>query len=247
MKRAILSDIHSNLEAFEAVLGHLRGLSIARVYCLGDMLGYGPDPLACLDLAMQLDVCLLGNHDRAALFDPENFSRGAERAICWTRQQLLATDDAASRARWDFLQRLPRNHREDGLLFVHGSPRNPLDEYVFPEDAQNRHKLEKIFGLVQRHSFLGHSHVPGILTASGRFISAHETGQGFPLGQIKCLVNVGSVGQPRDGDRRACYAELDGDRVTFHRVPYPVATTVEKIHAIAQLDDFLGDRLLEGR
>ena len=249
MKRAILSDIHANLEAFEAVLAHVRCLGVTRIYCLGDIIGYGPNPLQCIDLAMQFDVCLLGNHDRAALFDPENFSRGAERAIGWTRQQL---DDKSQgtetrQKRWDFLNELERNYHEDGVLFVHASARNPLDEYVFPEDVHNRQKLEKIFALIQRHSFVGHTHVPGVITAGGQFINAQELEAGYCLGPEKAIVNVGSVGQPRDGDPRACCAVLDGETVTFHRVSYPVMTTVEKIRGIAQLDDFLGDRLTQGR
>jgi diadenosine tetraphosphatase ApaH/serine/threonine PP2A family protein phosphatase len=122
-----------------------------------------------------------------------------------------------------------------------------LDEYVFPEDVHNRHKLDKIFAQIQRHSFVGHTHIPGIFTAGGQFIGAHEVSDGYRLGEEKTIVNVGSVGQPRDGDPRACFAVLDGETVSFFRVAYPVARTVEKIHAIAQLDGFLGDRLFEGR
>ncbi len=101
--------------------------------------------------------------------------------------------------------------------------------------------------MIQRHCFQGHTHVPGIFTAGAQFHSAVEVGSGFRLGQEKTMINVGSVGQPRDSDSRACYAVLDEDVVTFQRVPYPVELTVEKIHSIAQLDNFLGDRLIEGR
>jgi diadenosine tetraphosphatase ApaH/serine/threonine PP2A family protein phosphatase len=249
VKRAILSDIHANLEALEAVLAHLHDQGVAGIYCLGDIIGYGPNPLECIDLAMRFDACLLGNHDRAVLFDPENFSRGAERAICWTREQLADGPRAPDmgQQRWDFLNELERNHHEDGVLFVHGSARNPLDEYVFPEDVYNRHKLEKIFALIQRHCFVGHTHVPGVLTAGGRFIAPQEAADGFRLGEEKVMVNVGSVGQPRDGDPRACYTLLEGETVSFHRVSYDVSITAEKIYAIAELDDFLGDRLTEGR
>ena len=88
MKRALISDIHSNLEAFEAVLADIKQQGITEIYCLGDIIGYGPNPRECIDLAMQCDVCLLGNHDQGALFDPEGFNTGAERAIFWTRDQL---------------------------------------------------------------------------------------------------------------------------------------------------------------
>jgi len=251
VKRAILSDIHSNLEAIQAVLEDAGQQGVEQVYCLGDIVGYGPDPLACIDLAMQMDVCLLGNHDQAALFDPEGFSSGAEGAIFWTREQLESPPEGQDieqhRARWQFLAELPRCHSEDTLFFVHGSVRNPLNEYVFPEDVYNVRKLEKIFGMLQRHSFQGHSHVPGVITESGKAFSPEQIDGPYPLGPEKAMINVGSVGQPRDGDPRACYALLADDSVTFRRVDYPRQQTIEKIYSIPPLDNALGDRLREGR
>ena len=91
MKRALISDIHSNLEALEAVLADIKQMGIAEVYCLGDIIGYGPNPRECIDLAMRCDMCLLGNHDQGALFDPEGFNTGAERAIFWTRESCRET------------------------------------------------------------------------------------------------------------------------------------------------------------
>ena len=88
MKRALISDIHSNLEGLEAVLADIEKQSITEIYCLGDIIGYGPNPRECIDLVMRMDVCILGNHDQGALFDPEGFNSGAERAIFWTREQL---------------------------------------------------------------------------------------------------------------------------------------------------------------
>jgi predicted phosphodiesterase len=176
VKRAIISDIHSNLEGFEAVLADVEQQGITEVYCLGDIIGYGPNPRECIDLAMKCNICLLGNHDQAALFDPEGFNTGAERAIFWTRDQLEkpGEDPEVQAKRWDFLGELPRNHREDGLLYVHGSPRNPLNEYVFPEDIYNKRKMEKIFSLVERFCFQGHTHVPGVFTESLQFFSPEE-------------------------------------------------------------------------
>ena len=209
MKRAIISDIHSNLEALEAVLADIREQGIEEVYCLGDIIGYGPNPRECIDRVMNCNICILGNHDQGALFDPEGFNSGAERAIFWTRDQLeQQIGSAADNARrWDFLGELPRNHRENGFLFVHGSARNPLNEYVFPEDI----------------------------------------GYEYRLTDEKVLVNVGSVGQPRDGDHRACYVVLDDETVYFRRLEYPLEQTIEKIYGIPELDNFLGDRLREGR
>ncbi len=249
MKRAIISDIHSNLEGFEAVLADIAAQEIAEIYCLGDIIGYGPNPRECIDLAMRCDVVILGNHDQGALFDPEGFNQGAERAIFWTREQLEApVGEPEERARrWTFLGELPRAKREDGLLFVHGSPRNPLNEYIFPEDVYNQRKMERLFSLVERFSFQGHTHVPGVFTQSGQFFRPDEINFRYRLGDTKALINVGSVGQPRDGDRRSCYVVLDDEFVTYRRVEYPVDKTVEKIYATPELDNFLGDRLREGR
>ena len=133
------------------------------------------------------------------------------------------------------------------MLFVHGSPRNHLNEYVFPEDIYNQRKMERIFALVDRYCFQGHTHVPGIFTESLQFLSPEEFDYVYRLDGRKTLVNVGSVGQPRDGDWRASYALLDGDTIRYRRVEYDVDTTVRKIRDIDDLDDFLGERLRKGR
>jgi diadenosine tetraphosphatase ApaH/serine/threonine PP2A family protein phosphatase len=249
VKRAIVSDIHANLEALTAVLEDIAAEGVEQRICLGDLIGYGPNPLECIDLVMDFDVCVLGNHDLGALFDPEGFSSGAERAIFWTRRQLEdpTGDAAAVKRRLDFLAELPRNHHEDGMLFVHGSARNPLNEYIFPEDVYNARKIDRIFGVVERRCFQGHTHVPGIFTRDKRFLSPADIGEQFVLGTEKTMINVGSVGQPRDGDARACYVLLEDNCVRFRRVPYAVERTVEKIYAVPELDNFLGDRLREGR
>ena len=142
MKRAIISDIHSNLEAFEAVLADIETQNVDQIYCLGDIIGYGPNPRECIDRVQQCDLCILGNHDQGALFDPEGFSSGAERAIFWTRDQLESGEDERAIGRWNYLSELPRSHMEGDDLFVHGSARNPLNEYVFPEDVYNTRKIE---------------------------------------------------------------------------------------------------------
>lgn len=257
MKRAIISDIHGNLDALEAVLADIHDQGADTIYCLGDVVGYGPNPRECLEIVMQLDHCILGNHDLGALFDPEGFSSNAEQAIFWTRQQLEAPidanrpDDPELRVRhvaqWDFLCELPRTIREDPFLFVHGSARNPLHEYVFPEDVYNKAKLDKIFSVIPNFCFQGHTHVPGIFTAAGTFLRPDELESGYRLGDQKVMINVGSVGQPRDGNPRSCYAILENDKISYRRVEYSVEEVVAKIHAIENLDNFLGDRLLEGR
>ena len=247
-KRAIISDIHSNLEALTAVLNDIREQSITEVTCLGDIVGYGPNPCECIDVVMQLSCSVLGNHDQGALFDPEGFSSGAERAIFWSRKQLEETGEAEQKkARWRFLSELPRHFHDGPYSFVHGSARNPLNEYVFPEDVYNTTKLERIFGMIQQYCFQGHTHVPGIFTESGKFYRPSDISYEYDLGTEKIMVNVGSVGQPRDSDPRCSYVVLEGNEVEFRRVEYDPEPTRSKIRAIPELDDFLGDRLLEGR
>jgi predicted phosphodiesterase len=251
---AILSDIHGNLEALRAVLADAEQQGAEAVYCLGDVVGYGPDPLECLDLALGFRLTLLGNHDQAAMFDPAGFCGPAERAIFWTRDLLESPSSGpleVRERRWEFLAERPRSHREKGCQFVHGSARNPLNEYVFPEDVCHQRKIERIFALVDRYCFQGHTHLPGIFTeqADGRheFYKPEEIGHAHRLDGRKTLCNVGSVGQPRDGDWRACYVLFDGATIRFRRVVYDVSMTVRKIHAVPELDRFLGDRLRDGK
>ncbi len=247
--RAIISDIHGNLEALQAVLADIKAKGIQEIYCLGDIVGYGPNPRECLDLIMNCPMVLLGNHDQGALFDPEGFNPSAERAIFWTRNQLEASGEPrpVREQRWEFLSERPRSHRENGYLFVHGSARNPLNEYVFPEDIYNHRKMERIFALVDKYCFQGHTHVPGIFTESMEFYSPEDIELHYRLDDRKMLCNVGSVGQPRDGNWRACYVILDANQIHFHRVEYDIETTIKKIYAIDSLENFLGDRLREGR
>lgn len=247
--KAIISDIHSNLEAAQAVLKDIEKHNVKEIYCLGDVVGYGPNPRECVDLVMKCKVVLLGNHDQGAMFDPEGFNPPAERAIFWTRSQLESPGEtrAVKERRWEFLAERPRSYKENGFLYVHGSARNPLNEYVFPEDIYNQRKMERIFALVERYCFQGHTHVPGIFTESLQFHSPEEIESTYRLDGRKTLCNVGSVGQPRDGDWRACYILLDDETITFRRVEYDIDTTIKKIYAIPDLENFLGDRLRDGR
>ncbi|MEO1615889.1 MAG: metallophosphoesterase family protein [Planctomycetota bacterium] len=255
-RTAILSDIHGNLTALRAVLDHAKAQKVDRFVCLGDVVGYGPKPCQCLDAVMEFDFCVLGNHDSSALFDPEGFNAAAEQAIFWTRTQLEKVDgesdqqaSESTRARLDFLCGLPRTVREGNHLFVHGSPRGPTNEYVMPEDVQNAKKMEKLFSMVPHLCFQGHTHVPGIFTTDCQFIRPEQVEDGFDVSdpEVRLMINVGSVGQPRDLDPRSCYTVLDGSMVHFHRVEYDIAETIMQIEAEAELDNFLGYRLREGR
>ena len=194
--KAIISDIHSNLEAFQAVLADIKAQGITEVYCLGDVVGYGPNPRECVDLVMQCKLCILGNHDQGAMFDPDGFNQPAEKAIFWTRDQLESGPDARSlrEKRWEFLAERPRSHRENGYLFVHGSARNPLNEYVFPEDVYNQRKMERIFALVERYCFQGHTHVPGIFTENMQFLSPEEVEYAYKLdGRLLLVLDTARV------------------------------------------------------
>ncbi|HYT90579.1 MAG TPA: metallophosphoesterase family protein [Gemmataceae bacterium] len=246
---AILSDIHSNLEGLQAVQRDLASHGVKDVYCLGDVVGYGPNPRECLETAMDFKLTLLGNHDQAVLFDPPDFNPTAQRAAFWTREQIdapIRSRQAADR-RWEFLSALPLTHREGEVLYVHGSPANPLHEYIFPEDVYNHRKMDKIFHLVKRYCFQGHTHVPGIFTEDLQFYSPEEIGFIYELDSRKTLCNVGSVGQPRDCNPRASYVLFDGKTIQFRRIEYDFETTVRKIYGFPDLDRFLGDRLRSGR
>jgi diadenosine tetraphosphatase ApaH/serine/threonine PP2A family protein phosphatase len=249
---AILSDIHSNFEAFRAVMDDIDHRNVERVIILGDIVGYGPQPLECIDMARLFgNLVLLGNHDHAVLVDPDGFGRSAEQAVFWTRDQVeKANSDRFDR--WTYLASLPRFYKRNPFLFVHGSPRNPTNEYVFPEDVYNPRKMTRIFACMDQYCFNGHTHVPGILveatSENGLSFSTPEDVQlTYRLDSRKTIINVGSVGQPRDLDPRACYVLFDGENIIYRRVPYDIDATVKLIYSIPELENFLGDRLREGR
>ena len=254
---AVISDIHSNLEALTAVLSDIADRGVERIVCLGDVVGYGPDPRACLDLVMaRAEVTIMGNHDFATMYEPENFNIGAESACYWTRQHLEGEPDKAVRdRRWDFLGGLPvklaisaESCPVGRTTLAHGSPRRPINEYIFPDDVYNNpNKLNGLFERFTNVCLIGHTHVPGVYLSTPDFYSPDELGGVYEVDQHPALVNVGSVGQPRDRDLRASYAILEDGRIRFVRVPYDVEATIGKVHSIRDLDDYLGNRLREGR
>ena len=250
MKVALISDVHGNLEALTAVLDDIREQAVASIYCLGDVIGYGPNPRECLDLVRQkTKACILGNHDQAAMFDPDGFNPVALRAIYWTRDQLESGGGSQKQIndRWDYLGELPRLKEEGDFLFVHGSVREPTNEYVFPEDVYDSRKLQELFRRLNKYCFQGHTHIPGVFTERGEFISPDECDYKYELIGDKVMINVGSVGQPRDSDPRSCYVILDETTVCFRRVEYPLEETIRKIYDEPDLDNMLGDRLRHGR
>ncbi|NNM26775.1 MAG: metallophosphoesterase family protein [Phycisphaerales bacterium] len=253
MRTAIISDIHANLEALQVALEHIDTQRVDRIICLGDVLGYGPNPVECVDLvAERCEWSLMGNHDFGVLYEPTNFNLAAEQAAYWTRSRFEAeTDHERAAKRWEFLGKLRVRVSFDSFICVHGTPRRPINEYLFPEDALNSPvKMQQIFERVDRFCLVGHTHVPGVFTDEPDFYPPDDLEQVYKLNEDeKAIINPGSIGQPRDLDPRMSYAVLDEDQgqVEFHRLPYDVETVIDKIKAIPELTDWLGERLREGR
>ena len=249
--QAIISDVHSNLEAFQAALDDIKRRGVSDIICLGDLVGYGPDPCPCIDMAAEFRLCLLGNHEEAVLFEAQTqgFNPRATGAVKWTAKQfdMLGDDREANARRWDFMGAMPRTYSGNGTLLVHGSPSDPTREYIYTTDVRNPNKMERIFSQIEHLCFVGHTHVPGIWTEDMTYRSPEELDYVYRITSNKTVINVGSVGQPRDNDPRACYILFDGTVVRFIKVKYDVETTVRKIYAIKELDRSLGDRLREGR
>ncbi|MHC4391028.1 MAG: metallophosphoesterase family protein [Planctomycetota bacterium] len=252
MTTAIISDIHANLEGLTVVMADIKERGIENIVCLGDIIGYGPNPNECLDVVMKgTRWQLMGNHEEAVLYGAVGFNPKAKMAIDWTRDQLNDQNLPAEErnARWQFLSELNLTMKEDGFDFVHGSPRDPVREYIFPTDVLDQEKLRSIFEHVDRVCFMGHTHLPGMIFEDGRFTPPTEDHFEYEIDPEgpRMLVNTGSVGQPRDGDYRSCYLTVDGNTLTWRRLDYDVETTVEKIRGIDRLPGYLANRLREGR
>jgi diadenosine tetraphosphatase ApaH/serine/threonine PP2A family protein phosphatase len=241
---AVISDIHGNLEALEAVLRDVPD-GTERIYCLGDVIGYGASPNECCDLVREREMpTISGNHDLAVTdlsTDLAWFNPVAAAAVEWTREQL--TEENAR-----FLRALPRMMQEEGVLFVHGSVRDP-DEYIMNRTAarENLAILEKEYPNV-RVCFFGHTHVKTVVPSPNGMSPGSRT---LDLGSDgPYLVNPGSVGQPRDGDTFASYVLVEnaseGPRITYRFVEYDVEKAQAKIRA-AGLPGMLADRLAYGR
>jgi diadenosine tetraphosphatase ApaH/serine/threonine PP2A family protein phosphatase len=247
---ALVSDIHANIEACDAVLADIDSRGIGEVLCLGDVIGYGPNPRECLERAYGFSFSLLGNHEEAVLYYAEDFNEKARRAIEWTKEQLnsSAYDKDSNYRIWNYLDAMERSRVWEDVLLVHASPRDPTKEYLLPHDVRNPDKLHAVFASMdQMLCFCGHSHVPGVYADDVSFTPAAALPDGFRPDSRKCVINVGSVGQPRDGDPRSCYVTYDGSTVRFVRVEYDFRKTMEKIRSIDALPDFLADRLSRGK
>lgn len=248
-RQAILSDVHSNIEALEAVLRDAEEQGCEEVVCLGDLIGYGPNPRQVLRIAMErFAFCILGNHEEAVLTQPDGFNWKAAAASVWTRRQIRSPryPRHESEAMWSWLKSLPRSMRHGDVLYVHGSPMDPTHEYILPESVYNAALMRMMFSKIKRVAFGGHSHLPGIFYPPNRFVPQHEIDAPWDVRRGKFFVNVGSVGQPRDGDVRSCYVVFDGETVLFRRVPYDYRRTARKIRRISKIPDALAARLQYG-
>ncbi len=243
MRVAIVSDIHGNRHAFEAVLDSIEASECQEMWCLGDLVGYGAEPDACVELARRhASLCLAGNHDLGVIgtLPLEDFSRGAALAARWTQQTI-------SEETRQFLEGLEPQSLDEEIGLYHASPRDPVWEYVL-STLQAELCLD-----VQSHRIclVGHSHValsfvrpPGSSTTG----QTRAGGEELEIGLGEWLINPGSVGQPRDGDPRAAWLELDLDQWTalFHRIDYDIAGAAAAIRG-ARLPDSLAERLQYGQ
>jgi predicted phosphodiesterase len=252
MAFAILSDIHANKEAFLHVLDDLQNVSVDRIVCLGDLIGYGPDPCETVELARRtFSFCLKGNHEHAVLFDDmSTFNQTARISTEWTKAKVRKTDEEPDddNSGWSYLTSLREWRHEDEYLFVHATPAEPLRQYLTPEDTENHQKMDEVFERVTNVSFGGHTHVPGVFEEDDyRFLEPDAIDRRYTLNDRKAHVNVGSVGQPRDGNPDACYVIVDGDDIHFRRVAYDVTETANKIFEHETLPDTFGEQLLHGK
>jgi predicted phosphodiesterase len=254
LRLAIISDIHANLPALEAVLGSIEHAGVDELWCLGDVVGYGAQPDECATLvADRCSLCLVGNHDLAVLgeLDVSAFSPAAAAAVRWTK-------DVAKPATLDFLRGLQPADESNEVALYHASPRDPVWEYVlWPDQA-----AECIGIQAARVSLVGHSHValffvmPENQDPRGRSAELLDAARGAQAGggtrlnlsEGRWLANPGSVGQPRDGDPRAAWLELDTAswEATYHRVDYDIDRAAEAITA-TDLPEHLARRLYVGQ
>lgn len=241
MKYAIISDIHSNLEALEACLQVIDAEKVDAIVCLGDIVGYGANPNECVDLVRaRADHVVVGNHDCAAIgtTDTDYFNPDARAAVDWTRAALTAENLA-------YLRDLRTTLQVEGALLVHSSPSAPRDWlYIF----NLREAVQEFRSFTQRICFVGHSHFPGFFIERGQ-----EYAQKAPPSVVvgpgeRAIVNVGSVGQPRDGDARAAFAFYDDarGRAEIKRVFYDVERVRSRILAEAALPKSAAERLVWG-
>ncbi len=229
MRYAIIADIHANLAAFTAVLEDIgRQGGAEKVWCLGDIVGYGPDPHECIELLRQTDhVCVAGNHDWGAIgkIDTSDFNPDAAAACQWTAQQLSSADKV-------YLENLPLTIKEGDFTLVHGSPREPIWEYLISTGIAK----ENFAYFKSQFCLVGHSHVPLVFSYDENGVcsaSRFSPNVKLALGSTRLIINPGGVGQPRDGDPQASYAIYGSEtqQIKLYRVPYDIRATQDRMVA----------------
>jgi len=241
MKYAILSDIHGNLEALRSVLAEIRRYEVEKYICLGDIVGYGANPNECLRLLQSLNpYAVLGNHDAAVcgLIGLENFTPLASQAIIWTTRELKSAGK-------EYLASLPLVRSLGDITIFHSNLASPADWRYIKKPRETYSSFEKLTGWL---GFFGHSHRPAIFQKNEQWVD-YVIETEFPLSrEEQYLINVGSVGQPRDRDPRASFAVFDNEsgELKIIRVKYPIRKAQKKIRA-AGLPERLAARLAEGK
>jgi predicted phosphodiesterase len=237
----VVADVHSNLSAFEAVIEQAGSLArVEGIWSLGDLVGYGPEPLECLALLRRYPhAAVAGNHDLAAagLLETDDFNPAAAEAVRWTFDQL---DDAAR----EYIRSLKDVEKEGEFTLVHGTLWDPVWAYLVTGDSARRHLDYQ----ATPYGFVGHSHLPLVYHDDGTHGELLADGSVLALDGSRWVANPGSVGQPRDNDSRAGFAlvDLQARQVSFHRVEYDIERTQTKMR-LAGLPDSLVERLSQGR
>lgn len=265
MRQALISDIHANLESLQAVLADIKTQNVQEIVCLGDIVGYGPTPVECVDLVREncaWSIC--GNHDAALTMGvAPGFKEYAVKVIAWHRTLLKPQFflNFSGKKRWEWITTLPMTKDISDVFYVHGSPRDNLFEYIeaddFKDPANPIAKVKEIFAATKKLLFAGHRHRPGLasdkdftwikpeaMTAKG-----NDDTRVFKLDPAaKTLINIGSVGQPRDNNPKSCYVIYDQDagEVIFRRVAYDIEGCRKRFEGVEALDQRLGDRLKDG-
>ena len=243
---AVISDLHSNLEAITAVLEDIQKEGIQEIYCLGDVIGYGPNPNELLKLTEKFNFTILGNHDEAVLNGKglDKFNPIATEAVLWTRDVISspAVSPELSAKNKNCLISMKKQVKKDRFLFAHGSAHSNMEYIMEYRDALKSFKYMKQSKIDV--CFVGHSHRPGVFI-EGNINKILFDAKEYHLfeKEKKMIINVGSVGQSRDSNKKACYLIVNGSRFYYRRIEYDVDKTIEKIYKISRLSNYLGDRL----
>lgn len=278
---AFISDIHANLEALCSVFDDIDNQKVDEIICLGDIVGYGADPVSCVDRVMdRANITLMGNHDHALINGPDGFNPLAAEVIemthnimepvnkngstdcyepsfytcpCENKKPHCLIMEHSEESRWLFEKELPQSIRRGNRLYIHGSPLDPINEYVLPDTFErfwNPERLQLMFDTIDGLAFCGHSHVPCAITSDFRCVYPVNCDYRLSLDHNKkYIINAGSVGQPRDRDNRSCYLLFDEERYTieWRRITYDIESAMKKIEEMCGKENWCSVRLMLGK